>query len=86
MLSFMHMGCDVPCPELFWEKFMAVFGEALGFSLGVLPAALAFWGGFYSLIRWHDRRDTRDRRREDLTRRIDALERRATERSGRRAG
>jgi hypothetical protein len=54
--------------------------------LGVLPAALAFWGAFYSLIRWHDRRDRHDRLGEDLTRRMDALERREVEQAVRRVG
>jgi hypothetical protein len=47
----------MPCEELFWAKFMPMFGDALGLSLGIVPAILAFWGGMIAFMRYFDRRE-----------------------------
>jgi hypothetical protein len=76
----------MPCPDLFWLKFMDLFGQALGFSLGIVPGALVVFGGIYHLIRWHDRRAAEVRElRDTVSSRLDTLERRSEEQIRRQA-
>jgi hypothetical protein len=71
----------MPCSEIFWLNFLDVFPKVLAVSLGILPAALAFWGGFYTIMRWQDRRDQAQHElRYGLGARMDRLEQRVDER------
>jgi hypothetical protein len=73
----------MPCSELFWANFMEVFPRALGVTLGILPAALAFWGGMYAIIRWQNRRDqAQSELRYGLGARVDRIEERLNRRIG----
>jgi hypothetical protein len=75
------------CSEIFWAGFFEVFPKMLAFSLGALPAALAFWGGMAAVFGWNDRRErAQNELRYGLGARMDRLEERLREIQVRRIG